>query len=48
MQSASKKFASLRTRVLRLCSILFLAGAAVGTAQADAILHAFNWRTADV
>lgn len=48
MQSASKKFASLRARVLRLCSILFLGSVAAGTAHADAILHAFNWRYADV
>lgn len=48
MQSASKKIASFRIRVLRLCSILLLGGAATGTAHADAILHAFNWRYADV
>ena len=48
MQSASRNIAPLRKRVLSLCSVLILGGAAAGTAQADAILHAFNWRYADV
>lgn len=48
MQSAPRNIASLRNRALSLCSIMILGGAAAGTAQADAILHAFNWRYADV
>ncbi|MES2669795.1 MAG: alpha-amylase family protein [Pseudomonadota bacterium] len=48
MQSASRNIASFRRKALSLCSILILGGAAAGTAQADAVLHAFNWRYADV
>jgi alpha-amylase len=39
---------TLRAKLLRLCSALLLVGAAAGNAHADAILHAFNWRYADV
>jgi alpha-amylase len=35
-------------RMSRLCAALLLAAGVAGNAQADAILHAFNWRYADV
>jgi alpha-amylase len=43
---AKKTF--MRGALSRLCTGLLLSGAAVGAAQADAVLHAFNWRYADV
>jgi alpha-amylase len=47
-KSAPSRASKLRTRMLRLCSALLLAGVAAGNAHADAVLHAFNWRYADV
>jgi alpha-amylase len=46
MPSVSKKL--VRTSLSRLCAALLLAGGAASTAQADAVLHAFNWRYVDV
>jgi alpha-amylase len=41
MPSVPKKL--VRSTLSRLCASLLLVGAAAGSAQADAVLHAFNW-----
>lgn len=42
------RIGKMRSRAARLCGALLLAGLVAGNAHADAVLHAFNWRYADV
>ena len=48
MPSVLKSLVSFRTGALRLCAFLMLSSMVAGNAHAEAILHAFNWRYADV